>query len=129
MLDHTTFMPLTCYDGPEALAWLRANRSKTAGLAGNRFESTSAAIGFVERLYQAGAQRVFIPQDSIRDDEREVRDSGGPYADSLVIELPSGPPSPELFRIFEAEAEAEGFGEMKGKDSVIDGRYLYLWWD
>jgi hypothetical protein len=120
-------MPLTCSDGPEALAWLRENRSASA-LAGNRFESTAAAIAFVETLYQAGATRVFIPQDSIRADEIELRESGGPYADSLVIELPPLP-SPELFRLFEAEAEAEGYDDMKGEESVIDGRYLFLWWD
>jgi hypothetical protein len=123
-------MPLTCYEGPEALAWLRANRSTTAGLAGNRFESTSAAIEFVELLYKAGARHIFVPQDSIRDDPRMLRDSGGPYSDSLVIELSAGsPPSSELCRIFEAEAETEGFDDMKAEDSVTDGRYLFLWWD
>jgi hypothetical protein len=122
-------MPLPCAEGPEALTWLRSNRSASA-LAGNRFDSTAAAIAFVEALYQAGATRVFIPQDSIRDDEVELRESGGPYADSLVIELPTTPPpSRELFRLFEAEAESEGYGEMKGEESVIDGRYLFLWWD
>jgi hypothetical protein len=120
-------MPLTCSDGPEALTWLRSNRSASA-LAGNRFESTAAAIAFVEALYQGGATRVFIPRDSIRDDEIELRESGGPYADSLVIELPPSP-SRELFRLFEAEAEAEGYDDMKGEESVIDGRYLFLWWD
>jgi len=120
-------MPLTCSDGPEALAWLRENRSASA-LAGNRFESTAAAIAFVESLYQTGATRVFVPQDSIRDDEIELRESGGPYADSLVIELPPSP-SRELFQLFEAEAAAEGYDDMKGEESVIDGRYLFLWWD
>jgi hypothetical protein len=108
---------------------LRANRSH-AGLAANRFESTVAAIEFVESLYRAGAARVFVPQDSIRDDEVELRESGGPYSDSLVIELPiDRAPSPELFRLFGSEAESEGYGEVTGEDSVIDGRYLFLWWD
>jgi hypothetical protein len=122
-------MALSCFYGPEALDWMRSNASKAA-LAGNRFESSLAAIQFVEQLYEAGAERVFIPQESIRDDERELRDSGGPYADALVIELPSDPlSSARLFRIFESEAESEGYGNLKGENSVIDGRYLYLWWD
>lgn len=120
-------MPLMCSEGPEALAWLRANRSASA-FAGNRFESTAAAIAFVETLYQAGATHILIPQDSIRDTEIELQESGGPYADSLVIELPSSP-SRELFRLFEAEAKSEGYDDMKGEESVIDGRYLFLWWD
>jgi hypothetical protein len=122
-------MPLTCSDGPEALSWLRANRSRS-GLAGNRFSSTAAAIEFVDALYKAGAARVFVPQDSIRADETELRESGGPYADSLVVELPTGQqPSAELFRLYAAEVESEGYGETKGEDCVIDGRYLFLWWD
>lgn len=120
-------MTLPCFDGPEALVWLQENRSASA-MASNRFDSTAAAISFVEALYQAGAIRVFIPQDSIRDDENELRDNGGPYTDALVIELPPSP-SRELFRLFEAEAEAEGYDDIEGEKSVIDERFLYLWWD
>ena len=54
-------------DGPEALQWLRSNGHEAA-LASNRFSSTAEAIAFVEQLYAAGASRVFIPADTIRDD-------------------------------------------------------------
>jgi hypothetical protein len=120
-------MPLTSYTGPEALAWLKSNGSKV-GFAGNRFGSTREAIAFVEELYGAGAARVLVPDDAIRKHHAEVSEHGGPYADSLVIELPSGDRA-DLFEIYEHEAEAEGYGDMKGADSVIDGRYLFLWWD
>ena len=120
-------MPLTSSHGPEALEWLRNNRS-AAGLAGNRFSSTQAAIAFVDGLYAAGARRVFIPDDAIRADPVELRESGGPYADAIVIELPERNRE-ALYQLFEREAALEGYDDMKGDQSVIDGRYLYLWWD
>ena len=120
-------MPLTSNEGPEALAWLRANQS-SSGFAGNRFSSTAAAIEFVSQLYAAGAARVFIPNDAIRSDPAEISESGGPYADALVIELPEMHRE-ALYHLFESEAEQEGYEDMKGDASVIDGRYLYLWWD
>jgi hypothetical protein len=72
--------------------------------------------------------RVFISQKAIRDDEIEIRESGGPYADAIVIEL-HVTDRERVFRIFEQEAEAEGYENLKGEQSVIDRRYLYLWWD
>ena len=106
-------------DGPEALQWLRANGHEAA-LASNRFSSTAEAIAFVEELYAAGARRVFVPADTIRDDEEE-RALGGAYSDSLVIELSSSD-VPE-------EATLEGYDLSHEPLPVIDGRYLYLWWD
>ncbi len=120
-------MPLTSSQGPEALEWLRENRSPFA-FAGNRFTSTQAAIAFVEQVYAAGARRVFIPDDAIRADPAELREHGGPYADAMVIELPDQGRE-GLYQLFEQEAASEGYDEMKGDQSVIDGRYLYLWWD
>jgi hypothetical protein len=120
-------MPLTSPHGPEALEWLRNNKS-ASGFAGNRFDSTQAAIIFVEEVYAAGASRAFIPDDAIRADPTEVRESGGPYADAMVIELPETGRE-ALYRLFEREAVLEGYDDMKGDQSVIDGRYLYLWWD
>ena len=120
-------MPLTSHDGPEALGWLKANQSKS-GFAGNRFDSTIAAIDFVAQAYAAGATRVFIPDDAIRSDPAEIREIGGPYADALVIELPATHRE-GLYQIFEREAELEGYEDMKGDACVIDGKFLYLWWD
>jgi hypothetical protein len=120
-------MPLTSSQGPEALGWLRSNKSPFA-FAGNRFDSTQAAVAFVEQVYAAGARRVFIPDDAIRADPAELRKHGGPYADAMVIELPEKGRE-ALYRLFEQEAASEGYDDMKGDQSVIDGRYLYLWWD
>ena len=114
-------------DGPEARAWLQRN-GQEAALASNRFDSTAAALAFVEQLYAAGASRVFVPQDAIQDDEEE-QSLGGPYADSLVIELASPDISPQLIELYFAEADHEGYDLRGEPPPVIEGRYLYLWWD
>lgn len=111
----------------EARNWLAKNGSES-GFASNRFGLTEEARMFVEELYAAGAVRVLIPNDAIRDEEEEVSATGGPYADALVIELPVENRE-TLYRIFEREAAGEGYEEMTGEGSVIDGRFLYLWWD
>jgi hypothetical protein len=120
-------MPLTSYTGAEARDWLKKNKSD-CGLAGNRFASTQEALAFVEEVYAAGAAQVFVPDDAIRGHEAEIREHGGPYADSLVIELPAGDRT-NIFKIFEREAQSEGNEDMTGEASVIDGKFLYLWWD
>jgi hypothetical protein len=119
-------MPLTSTNGPEALEWLRNNKS-ASGFAGNRFDSTNAAIAFVQEVYAAGAKRVFIPDDAIRADAIELPECG-PYADAMVIELPDAGRE-AIYLLFEREAASEGCDDMRGNQSVIDGRYLYLWWD
>ncbi len=120
-------MPLTSNNGPEARDWFSQNKSDFC-FAGNRFESKSDAIDFVDSLYRAGAIRVFIPDDSISREPAEIEEHGGPYADALVIELPDTERS-DLYAIYEREAEAEGYEDMKGEESIIDGKFLYLWWD
>lgn len=120
-------MPLTSSQGPEALEWLRNNKSPFS-FAGNRFASTQAAIVFVEQVYAAGARRVFIPDAAIRADPAELRKHGGPYTDAMVIELPDEGQE-ALYQLFEQEAASEGYDDIKGDQSVIDGRYLYLRWD
>jgi hypothetical protein len=114
-------------DGPEALQWLRTNGHQAA-LASNRFGSTGEAISFVEQLYAAGARRVFVPADTTIDDEEE-RELGGAYSDSLVIELAS-PDVPEpLLRLYWEEATLEGYDLRQEPPPIIEGRYLFLWWD
>lgn len=111
----------------EAREWLAKNGSKS-GFASNRFGPTEAARAFVEELYSSGAVFVMIPNDAIRDHGEEVSVMGGPYADAMVIELP--PPGREKpYEIFEKEAGGEGYEGMTGEGSVIDGRFLCLWWD
>jgi hypothetical protein len=114
-------------DGPEALAWLRSNGHEAA-LASNRFSSTAEAIAFVEQLYTAGARRVFVPADTIVDDEEE-RELGGSYSDSLVIELSTAHVPGALSGLYCEEATLEGYDLRHEPPPVIDGRYLLLWWD
>ena len=120
-------MPAPFQDGPEARSWLQAN-GQPAALASNRFDSTADALAFVEQLYTAGAQRVFIPGDSIRDDEIEM-EAGGPYADALVIELASSEAPALLLELYFTEADHEGYDLRSEPPLIIEERYLYLWWD
>ncbi|EDY21136.1 hypothetical protein CfE428DRAFT_1429 [Chthoniobacter flavus Ellin428] len=120
-------MEITFQDGPEARAWLQHNRHASA-LAHHRFGSTANALAFVEQLYAAGAKRVFVPQDSIIDDEEEM-ELGGPYSDSVVIELPSPTVPPALDRLYRSEATVEGWNRGCDPLPVIRGCYLFLWWD
>src|SRR5256885_13701919 len=114
-------------DGPEALQWLRSNGHEAA-LASNRFSSTAGAITFVEQLYASGARRVFVPADTIIDDEEEP-ELGGAYSDSLVIELASSQVPEALSRLYCHEATMEGYDLRHEPPPIIDGRYLFLWWD
>jgi len=120
-------MPINPVNAVEAKEWLAANQSES-GFATNRFGPTAAARDFVDQLYGAGAIRVMIPNDSIRADRKEIEEMRGPYADALFFELPESD-SEELFRLYEAEAEYEGYEGMRASESIIDERFLYLWWD
>lgn len=85
---------------------------------------TSEALAFVDALYSAGAHRVFVPSDAIRD-ERE--DSGGDYSDCLIVEISASGVSAELAMLYRAEAEGL---PLEGEElPLIDGRFLFLWWD
>ena len=81
--DRDRLLPRPDYEeGPEALAWLRANPSPSA-LASNRFTSTQSAAAFIEQLYSAGATKITI--DNI---QLLPGDDWLPYADTLMVTLP-----------------------------------------
>jgi hypothetical protein len=109
--------------GPEAKGWLEIN-GQAAALASDRFGSTQEALEFVNALYAAGARRVIIPSDSIRDDEVE-RAQGGPYADAVIIELDPGKDSAEVLRLYKQEALSEGH-DLSAENPIVDGRWLYM---
>lgn len=71
-----------------ALDWLRSNKNESA-LATNRFGPTSAAIEFVDELFQAGATQVYVVSRFY--EPKRVAAEGGPYADELIVQLPSDP--------------------------------------
>lgn len=113
---------LVTMDRMPALAWLRSNRNESA-LATNRFGGTSTAIAFVNRLHSAGAIEVYVA-DPLAEPER-IREEGGPYADTLVVALPTDPEQrAELFAIFAAEAASEGFDPSRDIGQSME----LLWW-
>jgi hypothetical protein len=120
-------MSISFQDGPEARAWLQKNAHDSA-LAHNRFESTAAALEFVKLLYAAGAERVFVPSDTIIADEEEL-EMGGPYSDHLVIEISGSQVPPALEHIYRSEATIDGWHRTSEWLPTIDGRFLLLWWN
>jgi len=103
--------------------WLRNNKN-TSAVATNRFGSTSNAIEFVDELLQAGATQVYVVS-RFYESER-VAAEGGPYADELIVQLPSNPVQrAKLFEILAKELGSEGF------DLPVDtGQSTEtLWWD
>lgn len=105
---------------PEALEWL-AQRGRTVMLAGNRFESADDAAEFVRALYAAGAVRVVVTTESIRQE--------GPkewYADALRVVLPAeAAQRATLFSVVNEEAVRQGFDHERDAGQAV----LFLWWD
>jgi hypothetical protein len=112
-------------DGPEALAWLKSNQNESA-LASNRFLGTENAVRFVKALYAAGATKVVVPRDTIRDDEETVLGEGGPYADALVVTTPADPDRRQaIVDLCRKELRREGFDSPE----AATAEHIYLWWD
>ena len=89
----------------EARHWLAHNESRAA-LAGNRFGSTEAACAFVDQLYDSGA--VLVEVANVLAEDWRIAQEGGPYADTLVVTLPTDAAQRHaLFRIQAEEAEGE----------------------
>lgn len=109
--------PAENYAGPEARHWLRRNRN-AAALAVNHFGGTGSAEAFVEELYQLGATNVLVPENCIE------KDDGGPYADVLVVELPSD----AAVRIALCQRCERELDEREPLDPD-DPNPLFLWWD
>jgi hypothetical protein len=107
----------------EARTWLEANPNPYA-FAGNRFASTTEALTFVELLYEHGALEVFVT--GIHDEDWRIESEGGPYADTLIIRLPSDPSlRGELFDLANEEIREEGFAPERDSGQ----EELLLWWD
>ena len=113
---------------PEARSWLRTNKNACA-LAGNRFASTQEAVDFVDRLYRLGAVRVTV--ENILDEEWRLAREGGPYADTLRVQLPhDAQQRQELLAIHAAECAIE-LGEADAQSVAVDQGQatLLFWWD
>ena len=109
---------------PEAREWLAENRNPHA-FAGNRFVDSREALIFVNLLYELGAVNVWV--DHILDEARRIDEQGGPYADTLIVELPQDSATrAKLYELHERElAEREGLdtGLYTGAGTLI------FWWD
>jgi tetrahydromethanopterin S-methyltransferase subunit G len=105
-------------DDAEALAWLSANPGE-APLAANRFDASDARA-FVESLYRAGAQRVVVASECIRDDEDP------PYADGVRVVLPEDPARRgAVLDLVNREMAEEGFDAEPDRGQQV----VFLWWD
>jgi len=117
-------VPTTPDIPPEARAWLRENRNRTA-LATNRFGPTGAARAFVDELYCAGAEGVYVT--SIYDEPERVAAEGGPYADALIVNPPADPARRAgVVALCRAESEREGLDWTDDDDGDAP---VLLWWD
>lgn len=107
----------------EARSWLRANLNPSS-LASNRFESKEASVAFVDSLYQLGADTVYVL--NVMQEPDRIQEEGGPYADALLVRLPSERTVRDrLFAMEMREARGEGFDPVPDRGQ----RYLYFWWD
>jgi hypothetical protein len=106
-----------------AIAWLDSNRNEYP-LASNRFGRAAEARKFVQHLLDLGAIQVFVADP--KEEESRIKLEGGPYADTLVVELPSSTEKRrQLFAIFTAEAAREGFAP----EQDVGQPMVLLWWD
>jgi len=107
----------------EARAWL-AETANDSPLASNRFDTKAAGAAFIDSLYAAGADTVWVL--NVAQDSALVAAEGGPYADALLVRLPSDRAArSRLFAFGAREARHEGFDPDRDRGQ----RYLYFWWD
>jgi hypothetical protein len=106
-----------------ALLWLDSNKNEGA-LASNRFGPTAQARTFVESLLKLGAVQVFVADP--REEESRLKLEGGPYADTLIVELPEEKAKRQaLFKVFAEEAKREEFAS----EPDVGQKQVLLWWD
>lgn len=103
----------------EAKQWLAENKNQNA-FASNRFLGTANAVRFVDSLYDAGAEKVYVLEP--QEDADTIRDEGGPYGDTLVVIMPS-----DFWK-------RNRILKIKGKEAIFDptainGNELFFWWD
>lgn len=107
----------------EAREWLQTNPNPSA-LASNRFGDSKNALKFVNLLYDKGAVEVFV--SNIYDEEWRISEEGGPYADVIIIKMPTDFITRiKLFFIVNCEAIREGFSP----EFDHGQKELLLWWD
>jgi len=108
----------------EAREWLSQNASEHC-FAGNRFLDTREALDFANRLYELGAVKVWV--DNILDEPYRIRENGGPYADTFIVDLPEDPAArAKLYEVFKYELEERQGLEL---ERYTEEDALIFWWD
>ena len=107
----------------EAREWLKDNKNPSP-LASNRFGEKKNATAFVDKLYEAGAEAVYVV--NVNDTPETLQEESGPYTDCLVVVLPEEKEKRKvLFEISNAEAQREGFEGEQDRGQ----KELFFWWD
>lgn len=71
---------------------------------------------------------MIISSDSIYNDKDRIEKEGGPYADAIVVTMPSSESQKAaLFEIFKKEAVSQGM-EFNSDTDVKDNK-VFIWWD
>lgn len=110
----------------EALEWLKNNKNISV-FASNRFGETENAIEFVKRLYEAGAVKVRVI--GVWDDTERIKEEGGPYAETLIVQLPEDEDKrSKIFDIYSNEIQEYSLNEGEEFDGG-DKEILVFWWD
>jgi hypothetical protein len=116
-------VPMPPEERAEAISWLTANENPEP-FATNRFRTKEGAKAFFEEVMAAGASRILVQGDL--KDQRRIASEGGPYADTLIIELPQDKDHrKKLFALAAKEAKREGFAPVKDSGQTE----IPLWWD
>jgi hypothetical protein len=122
-MPHQDYSYLTGQERYEARDWLNKNANPFP-LASNRFGEKQNASAFVDQLYQAGAETVYVVR--VMNDPQTIQEEGGPYADCLVVVLPEEKEKRiRLFELAGSEAIKEGFDPEQDRGQ----KELFLWWD
>lgn len=114
--------------GYEALEWIRTNPNPCP-LAGEMLGDRNQAMAYIQRLYDAGAEYVYV--DDILDEPWRLQEMGGPYAPSFKAVLPGDPKKRKrLLQIYEADVlipfeEENGITLQRNYDSGE----ITFWWD
>jgi hypothetical protein len=106
----------------EAREFLASNKNEYA-FASNRFHETANALQFVNDLYEAGAVRVEV--GGILDEPERLAEEGGPYADTLYVELPSDTSARKAIFNLLQENDVDELDPPEGTGSSE----VSAWWD
>ena len=104
----------------EARKWFRGNENPFA-FASNVFGETKEAKEFVKSLYKFGVKKVEVT--GILEEPFRIKDEGGPYADTLIVHVPSRKREDFLLKF------SVGGSYLPDELSRIKPGVYRLWWD